>query len=240
MSEEKRLVPVRVLLLSSDAEVVESLSQTARSMAIQIEKCSDPELAMIKLARSKFEGVVVDLGLKDAFEFLGCLRKLSLNRSAVSYAVLRNILEQLPAFQAGANFVFERPVSHSAARVFKASYSLMVRERRRYFRYPVRCEVVVQQGKAEFAGTSVNLSETGISLKVGESIAVGSKLVLRLRLPGEEQDLQLSGEVCWAEESGRIGVHLRNLNPQAAQMLREFLTERLEESVCAKSAAAEC
>ncbi len=236
MSEEKRLVPVRVLLLSCDKEIAESLSQTARSMAIQIENCSDPELAMIKLARSKFEGVVVDLGLEDGFEFLTRLRKLSLNRSAVSYAVLRNNLEQLPAFQAGANFVFERPVSHSAARVFKASYSLMVRERRRYFRYPVKCEVQVRRGATEFAGTSVNLSETGISLKVGQAIPVGSKLGLRLHLPGEEEYLQLSGEVCWAEESGRIGVHLQNVNTEVAQTLREFLTERLEESVCARPA----
>ena len=239
MIERKQSVSVRVLLLSSDNKVIQSLSQTARPMAIQVEACNDPELAITKLSTSKFEGVIVDLALKQGFNFLTRLRALSSNKSAVSYAVLSQNLEQLAAFQAGANFVFERPVSHSAARVFKASYSLMVREKRRYFRYPMKAEVLLRfGGEAEFPGMSLNLSEAGISLNSGRPTRVGSKISLRLRLPGGTEYLQLAGEVCWAEPSGRMGIHLRNLAPEVAQTLREFLTEQVEEALRLQPATA--
>lgn len=231
MSERKQSVSVRVLLLSSDSKVIQSLSQAGRPMAIEIDSSNDPEAAISKLSQSKFEGVIVDLALKQGLDVLTRLRGLSSNKSAVSYAVLSQNLEQLAAFQAGANFVFERPVSQSAARVFKASYSLMVREKRRYFRYPLKIDVLLRCGtNAELSGTSLNLSETGICLNSGRSMQVGDQLSVRLRLPGRTESLQLFGEVCWAEQSGRMGIHLRNLAPEVAQTLREFITEQSEEA----------
>lgn len=212
------------------------LCDLTQAMAIQMEPCCDAGLAMAKLCHSKFEGVIVDLTFKGGREFLRKLRTLTSNKSAVSYAILGQDQEQVAAFQAGANFVFGRPLSLApAAHVLKASYALMLREKRRYFRCPLQIAVSVSRGDAESTGISLNISEFGICLSSVELVHVGYKLQLRLRLPGNDDLLDLSGEVCWSEASGRCGVQFLNLKPGVAQRLRNWLDERLNESLSRKS-----
>lgn len=221
-------------MLSSDIQIIEELCSLAEAMAIRIEPCGDSELATSKLNRSKFEGIIIDLELKEGFDLLRRMRNLSSNKSSVSYAILAHNHEQAAAFQAGANFVFERPLnSASAGRVLRASYPLMVREKRRYFRYAMEHSVLVRhRGEGEFTATTVNLSESGICFTSGKSMQAGDSVALRLRLPGQTEYLQITGEICWSEASGKVGVQFRNLKPEIAETLREFMAERLEESLC--------
>ncbi|MGA2203076.1 MAG: PilZ domain-containing protein [Terriglobales bacterium] len=69
-------------------------------------------------------------------------------------------------------------------RVLKASYPLMVRERRHDFRCPLQIAVSVSRGGSPaFTVNSLNVSETGICLNSAQPMQVGDKLRLRLRLP---------------------------------------------------------
>lgn len=233
MQPTTEMISVRTLLLSSDIQAIETLCHFAPAMAINIEPCGCAELAMGKLCRSKFEGVIVDLGFKGGLEFLRKLGTLTSNKSAVSYAILGHSHEQADAFQAGASFVFDRPLLPEAVlRALKASYPMMVRERRRYFRCPLQIAVFVSRGGSpEFTVSSLNVSETGICLNSAQPMQVGDKLRLRLRLPGDSGFLNLCGEVCWSEVTGRIGIQFSNVKPDVALALRAWLADRLEESL---------
>lgn len=237
MNQRQELISVRTLLLTADVEMIELFSRLAEAMAIHIEPCCDAELALSKLCRSKFEGVIVDLMFPGGMEVLQKLRSLKSNSSAVSFAILGHSHEQTAAFQAGANFAFERPLSIATAlRVFKVSYALMVRERRRYYRHPVEITVSVSRpGKAEFKVTSLNISESGICLNTAESMQVGDKFRMRLCLPGDTHPLDVSGEVCWSQASGRVGIQFCNVKPEVAQALRGWLAQRLEENLTRQS-----
>jgi hypothetical protein len=233
MSQTTEAISVRTLLLSYDIQIIETLCHAAQAMAIHIEPCCDAESAMRKLCHAKFEGVIVDLGFKGGVEFLPKLRSLTSNKSAVSYAILSQGHEQAEAFQAGANFILERPLcSGTVGRVLKASYPLLVREKRRYFRCPLQATVFVTHGDGhETPVSSLNVSEAGICLNSAEPMRVGDNLRLRLRLPGDSDFLNLSGEVCWSEASGRVGIQFYLVKPSVAQTLRAWLAERLEESL---------
>src|SRR5216110_1830918 len=63
------------------------------------------------------------------------------------------------AFGMGANFVLQKPISTlNASRCFHAALNFMLKERRRYFRQPVKMQVkVVLEGKTLNA-TSTNIS----------------------------------------------------------------------------------
>jgi len=227
------MISVHTLLLSCDIQVIETFCQFAETMAIHIEPCSDAGLAMGKLCHAKFEGVIVDLGFRGGLEFLRKLRTLTSNKSAVSYAILGQSHEQADAFQAGANFVLDRPLLPGAVlRVLKAAYPIMVQEKRRYFRCPLQIAVFVSRGGGpEFTVNSLNVSEAGICLNAGQHMGVGDKLRLRLRLPGDQEFLDLSGEVCWSEATGRVGIQFSNVRPGVALTVRTWLAERLEESL---------
>jgi hypothetical protein len=129
--------------------------------------------------------------------------------------------------------VFEHPLPQaSTMRVLQASYSLMVREWRRYFRYPLQASVLVKRGGgSEFEVSSLNLSETGLCLNCSQSMQVGDKLQLRLVLPGDTDPLSLAAEVCWSQVSGKVGVQFCNIAPEVDLALRTWLAERREDTL---------
>ncbi len=236
MRQALEAVPVRTLLVSDEIEAIEILCSVAQRIAIRVETCCDTDSAMRKLCQNKFEGVLVDLGLHGGIDFLRKLRTLTSNRSCVSYAILGQAHERTDAFKAGANFVLERPlIGTDVVRVLKASYPLMVRERRRYFRYPVQFAITVSRaGRNDVNVTSMNVSENGICMNSGERLEVGDKIAMKFCLPGSSDLLKVSGEVCWSEESGRVGIQFGATSPDVVT-LREWLAQRVEEQLVHQS-----
>jgi CheY-like chemotaxis protein len=223
---------VRVLLISRHIQTIETVCHFMQQMAIHVETCCDLESGMRKLCHSKYEAVIVDLNDKgEALDFLRKLRGLTSHKAAVTCAILNFGHERAAAFQAGANFVLERPLSSSSVvRTLKAAYPLMVRERRRYFRCPVQIPTFVSIGSApEFTATSVNISEGGIAISSPTPVQVGNLLRLRLQLPGSSESLTLSGEVCWTDATGRSGIHFSNLVSNVSQALQSWLSDKLED-----------
>jgi CheY-like chemotaxis protein len=228
----KESASVRVLLISRHIQTIETVCHFMQQMAMHVETCCDFEAAMRKLCHSKFEGIIVDLNEKEAaLDFLRKLRGLTSHKAAVTCAILNYGHERAAAFQAGANFVLERPLSSSSIiRTLKAAYPLMVRERRRYFRCPIQIPISITVGSApEFAGTSVNISEGGIAITSPSKIQVGDKLKLRVHLPGQPESLLLTGEACWSDAAGRSGIQFSGLSSTVSQALQSWLSEQLEE-----------
>ncbi|HYL16222.1 MAG TPA: PilZ domain-containing protein [Terriglobales bacterium] len=223
---------VRVLLISRHIQTIETVCHFMQQMAMHVETCCDLESGMRKLCHSKYEAVLVDLNDKEeALDFLTKVRGLTSHKAAVTCAIVNFSHQRVAAFQAGANFVLERPLSSSSVfRTLKAAYPLMVRERRRYFRCPVQIPTFVSIGSAlEFAATSVNISEGGIAINSPTKIQVGDKLKLRLQLPGSSESLTLPGEVCWTDATGRAGIQFSNRASYVLPALQSWLAERLED-----------
>lgn len=228
----RKMVSVRILLITCDFQVIETLCHFAQSLAVHIEACCDAESAVGKLCHSKFEGVMIDSALPGGPELLRKLSTLTSNKSAISYAILSPGYDQAQAFDAGAQFVLDRPlVPVAVLRLLKAAYPIMVQERRRYYRCPLQIAVFVSRGgDQEFTVNSLNVSESGICLNSNDPMQVGDKLRLRLLLPGAAELLNLCGEVAWSAATGRVGVRFSDVRPGVALVLRNWLAERLEEN----------
>lgn len=185
---------------------------------------------MRKLCHAKFEGVVVDLMNEDqGLSLLRELRQLTSHKAVVAFALVYHDFQKAAAFQAGANFLFDRPLSTAAiARTIRASYPLMVRERRRYYRcaWETRVDVERYHGQ-KFTVTSLNISETGIALLTTMPLQVGEHIGLRFHLP-DEGELRLSGDVCWVDASGRTGIQFKDVTRQAAESLQRWLEVQLD------------
>jgi hypothetical protein len=232
MGHEER-ISVRVVLVSTDIEIIETFCRMAQAMAIHVDTCCDVESAMRKLCHGKFEGIVVDLESKGGADLLKKIRSLTSNKSALTFAIRQSKCDSRERFFTSANFVVERPVQPAIIfHALKASYSMMVREKRRYFRCPVQISVYVTRGSnPEFVVPSLNLSEAGICLSSSTPMEVGDQLRLRLRLPGDSEFLTLNGEVCWSEAMGRVGIQFSGLTSKANEALQNWLGERLEETL---------
>src|ERR1051325_4683794 len=203
---------IRVLVVSADKNTVEALSDIMEQMGIYVEVCPDRKSALRSLCNTKYEGLIIDLVQgEDSLDLLRNLPDFTANKSAVSCAILNDLHQKASAFQAGANFVLERPLEiKAAARTVRAAYPMMVRERRRYFRCPVETPTFVEiEPNPEFQANSVNISEAGMAILSPVQVKVGQGVQMRLRIPGSPDFVSITGEICWVDDaSGRACVEI--------------------------------
>ena len=198
-----------------------------------METACDVESATRKLCHCKFEGVIIDLELGDeALQLLKKLRDLTSHRHAISFAIVANEIEAGMDRKAFATFVLRRPFSApSVIRTLRASYPLTFRERRRDYRYPIEMRTMVRVDSAESPASSINISETGIALHSSTPLNIGTRVQLRLELPGVAEPLNMSGEVRWTDPRGRTGIHFLEVPEEASERLQLWLSERMTELV---------
>lgn len=225
---------VRALLVSADIQTIDLLCYYMGKLAMHVDVCSDFASAARKLCHAKYEAIVVDF--KDATAALDLLKKsreMTLHKAAVVIAILNANDEMPSAFRAGASFVMVKPIPPAVlVRTLKVSYPLMVSERRRYFRCPVRIPVQVSGGsRADFMATTVNISELGIALTHSAALQVGDRVALQLTLPGPPVRAKISAEVCWRDNEGNAGLEFVQVPVAVKEQLKSWLSGRLEESL---------
>jgi len=173
--------------------------------------------------------VIVDCDdLPHGVELLKSIRTTRSNASSVAFAVLNGKTSTQEAFQFGANFVLQKPLTPlNATRCFNAALNFMVRERRRYFRHPMEVPVrVAGPGNRELMATTTNLSEGGMSIHSTAQFAKDTPLTLRFTLPQSSVTLELKGAVAWSDGSGRIGLRFVEVPQSSQYQLDKWLTDR--------------
>jgi DNA-binding response OmpR family regulator len=222
------------LLLSQDPELVRVIRPTLEKLSIEVEVCHEARKATDILISDKFDAVIVDCDdLKGGLEVLQGLRGTPSNKNSVTFAVLnghRTTTQE--AFGMGANFVLQKPISAlNASRCFHAALNFMVRERRRYFRHPVKMQVMIGIGDKSMDATSTNLSESGIAVMLHQALPKGAMPRLQFTLPETTAKFEVEAEVVWADLKGRAGLRFHNLPKAAQEQLESWLDERLEEEL---------
>jgi len=219
------------LLLSRDPELVRVIRPTLQKLAIDVEVCNEVRLATEILMSEKFDAIIIDCDdMKGGLEILQGLRNTPSNRNSVTFAILngkRTTTQE--AFGLGANFVLQKPISFlNASRCFNAALNFMVRERRRYFRQPVRMPVSVMLGEKVLKAMSTNISEGGIALNLHEALPKNATPRLRFTLPARNSSIDVAGEVAWADVQGRVGLRFQEMSAESKELLENWLNEQME------------
>jgi DNA-binding response OmpR family regulator len=215
------------LLLSRDLEVVRILRPTLEKLSIQVEICQEAKKASEILIAEKFDAVIVDCDdLQGGREVLQGLRATPSNKNSVTFAVLNGKKTTTQeAFEMGVNFVLQKPISAlNASRCFNAALNFMVRERRRYYRLPVKMAVKVVLDEKEFKATSTNISEGGIAIVMHKAIPKTGKPRLQFQLPETSVAFDFESEVAWADIKGRVGLRFLNVVKTSQEQLDKWLS----------------
>jgi CheY-like chemotaxis protein len=220
------------LLLSQDPELVRIIRPTLEKLSIDVEICHEARAGADILIRDKFDAVIVDCDdLNGGLAVLQGLRATPSNKNSVAFAILngkRTTTQE--AFGMGANFVLQKPISLlNASRCFHAALNFMVKERRRYFRQPVKTLVkVVFEGKT-LSATSTNISEGGIALMLREALPKGASPHLKFSLPDTNIHIDVEAEVAWVNMKGLAGFRFHHLSEASQEELDCWLDERMEQ-----------
>ncbi len=218
------------LLLSRDAEVVRVLRPTLEKLAIEVEICQEAKKATEILIAEKFDAVIVDCDdLRGGLEVLQGPRTTPSNKNSVTFAVLNGKKTTTQeAFSMGVNFVLQKPITPlNASRCFNAALNFMVRERRRYYRQPVKMLVRVVAGEKELKATSTDISEGGIALLLHQALPKNASPHLQFTLPETALSMDIESEVAWVDLKGHVGLRFRNVAPGFQEALEKWLNDKM-------------
>jgi DNA-binding response OmpR family regulator len=219
------------LLISRDPGLLEVLRLTLEKISVDVEVCPESRRARDLLVKRKFDAVIIDCDdLQGAVEILQDLRTTQSNSKSVAFAVLNGKTTTQEAFQCGANFVLQKPLTPvHATRCFNAAINFMVRERRRYFRYPVEIPVRIAVGKdPAVTATSTNLSEGGMAIRTVARLLKDTEAEFRFTLPASNTSLELKGQVAWNDGTGQVGIRFVQVPQSSQYQLDKWLTDRLQ------------
>src|ERR1700734_140728 len=186
------------LLISRDAALLGVLRPALEKISVDLQVCAGGPPGNDLLVKRKFDAVIIDCDdVPNGFDLLRTLRQTQSNAKAVSFAVLNGKTTTQEAFQSGANFVLQKPVTPlHASRCFNAALNFMVRERRRYFRHPVAMPLRISFARnQEMAAAATNVSEGGMAIRMIGKLPKDVQAQFRFTLPGAKISLELKGEV---------------------------------------------
>ena len=217
-------------MLSRDAEVFRVLRATLEKLSIEIEVCQEAKKASDILISQKFDAVIVDCDdMPGGVGVLEGLRATPSNKSSVTFAIVNERTSTQEAFGMGVNFVLHKPLSVlNTSRCFNAALSFMLRERRRYFRHPVKMPVCLVLDDKEIKGESTNISEGGIALLLHHALPKNATPRLQFTLPASGPALDVDTEVAWADLKGYVGLRFLNLPASSQELLEGWLTAQME------------
>lgn len=221
-------------MLSRDAEVFRVLRPTLEKLSIEVEICQEAKKASEILIAEKFDAVIVDCDdLPGGVEVLEGLRATPSNKNSVTFAIVNGKKTTTQeAFGMGVNFVLHKPLSAlNSTRCFNAALNFMLRERRRYFRHPIKMLVKMAIGEKELKATSTNISEGGIALLLHQALPKDAVPRLQFTLPGASQALEVEAEVAWADIKGYVGLRFLNIPASSQQLLEGWLNEQMEQQL---------
>jgi CheY-like chemotaxis protein len=216
------------LLVSRDPELVQPLRNAFERHSIGVEVCVGPNAGTEILMSEHFDAVIVDCDdLVGGTDIMRGLRAMSANKNSVAIAVVHNVTTTGQAFQMGANFVIQKPVSPTnASRCASAAVAMMTRERRRYYRHPVEFPVTAWFGKDEVEALASNVSEGGMALHFGSARPAGNLTKVMFNLPDLSSPFEFRADLAWADEEGIAGVRFVDVPRKAQETLEDWLTRQ--------------
>jgi DNA-binding response OmpR family regulator len=225
---------LETLLISRDAGLLGVLRPVLEKISIDLQVCAGGPPGNDLLAKRKFDAVIIDCDdVQNGFDLLRTLRQTESNAKTVSFAVVNGKTTTQQAFQSGANFVLQKPLTlMHASRCFNAALNFMVRERRRYFRHPVDMPVRISLAQnQEMTAKATNLSEGGMAIRVLGKLAKDAQGQITFTLPMVNVSLELKGEIAWADGTGRAGIRFLEVPQSSQYQLEKWLTERLQDEM---------
>lgn len=210
----------KILLVDDEPQMLDFLGEVLAQMAVEPHCLQSSQAAVELINRAKFDGVFLDWLMPevDGLELARQIRWSKSNSLCPLVMITANPDPQgiRECFRCGINFFLQKPVSKDQIqRVVNATHDLMLQERLRYQRIPIKIGVHCRwklggELEQEIKGESINLSTSGMLLALSPVPATGEVVRLSFRLPNDPSTLELDAYVI--RLSGQeIGIRFINL-----------------------------
>jgi CheY-like chemotaxis protein len=214
------------LVVCVDEASVQVLERVLEELGIQMELCSDPVRASVRLAQAHFDLIILDCEKQaDVTSLLHDTRTSRMNDATLAVAVVAGQENIREMFSLGVNFVLYKPVSYDRAlSSLRAAQSVLFRDKRRKARAQVHAHATIDYAGVEQArATLVDLAEDGMAVNFGKKLPPTCKVYFQFQLPGQTASVRLSGQIVWQDWNGRAGIQFVDVPQSSRRILREWL-----------------
>ena len=223
---------LQALVVSKDDDAAEVLSRVLAGFGVAVERFSEPEIALQRLAEQRFDCLIVDF---DEAEIARSLLETVPNGKPgviIPMALLSQESDVRKVLSGGAKFILRKPLSDDhAAATLRAVTALLRRERRRSFRVPVQAAVQISlSGGEPLEGIMLDLSQTGMDVLAAQPLHPAALIGLRFELPDGSAEIEVHGEVAWANPNGQSGVRFLDMPEAQVEKLKTWLLANTRET----------
>jgi DNA-binding response OmpR family regulator len=221
------------LLVSKDEQATAALTPVLASFGLSVQCCGYPD-SLGRLTEQKFEAVIVDYDdPHSAALILQNACQASSDSNTVTVALLEDKTKVRHVFGAGANFVLYKPVARQQAEAtLRAATALIKRERRRSFRVPIQLPVRLRvENGSEMEGILLDLSEDGLDVLAARPLCPSAIIHARFQLPDQSNEIDVRGEVAWANPNGESGVRYIELPENLRRTLKSWVIANAADSL---------
>jgi CheY-like chemotaxis protein len=217
---------LQALLVSKDDNSADILSRTLAGFAVAVERFSEPEIALQRLAEQRFDSLIVDFDQSEVATRL--LQSVTKPKTGVlvTIALLSNENSVREVLKTGAKFILHKPfTAEQAAAGLRAATALLRRERRCAYRVPVQAPVQLSlPGGDPIEGIMLDLSQTGMDVLAAQPLLPAALIGLRFTLPDGSMEIDAHGEVAWGNPNGQCGVRFLDIPPAQVEPLNAWLS----------------
>ena len=214
---------LQALLVSKDEQATPLLTRVLAGFGLAVQSCGYPD-GVCRLSEQKFDCVLVDYDDPHSAALILQTAEQS-GAKPVTIALLQDQADVRGVFGAGANFVLYKPVSELQAQsTLRAATALVRRERRRAFRVPIQLPVEIRpENGSEIEGILLDLSEDGLDVLSSQPLYSSAAITTVFCLPGQENSIEVRGEVAWANPNGECGMRFIDLPAATRQLLKSWV-----------------
>jgi CheY-like chemotaxis protein len=222
----------RILILEGDKQTLDLVAATLTRMGAQPRGYRSGREGVRLISQEKFDGAFVDWDNLDmAGEELVLRVRQSPPNGKIPVAMFTSNSDTrviADAFKGGVTLFLSKPFgARELERLLNTSRGTMLAERRRYQRVvltvPVICEWGKKRGLKRITGRSVNISSSGMLMRLFPQPEVGSSVVVELLLPTSRQSLNLQGIVARCGAGRQVAVQFGYLTPAQRDHLEDYV-----------------
>lgn len=221
------LCELQAIVVSSDATIVSSILPCLEDLGIAPSVHALPASALQMIAREKVDAFFVDHDADPELSVLKRMRVSPSSRAAVGFAIvpLQSSIAIAPCV---ADFQIHKPFeAASVSRAVRVAYGLMLKERRRYFRYPLRIHVDLRDSTyRKFLGHTINLSQTGVALECVAPLTIREIVQLQFRLPAADHKMKCHAQIIWTAEQGKAGLAFTKMKSSHREELTGWIEDQ--------------
>ncbi len=112
----------------------------------------------------------------------------------------------------------------------------MGEEKRINPRVSTTIEIIFKEPRSFCRAYMLNVSNGGLFIKTEEPLSLDSKVIIKLKLPEDKEEMEIMGRVVWTNPKGRknsfpkgMGIQFFEISPEYTEKIEDFINIHLEE-----------